>query len=124
MVRNRTPHEVALLLILALKRREQKTAEGRKSVTSKGTVNTRGRISVKSIRNIANRKRITPEFIDDVVTCMWEYGYTLIELPSFYGIVKISSALNWTKMSDQILGKNDYNLGIEEMENEIQKGSG
>lgn len=66
---------------------------------------TRARISVATLKKLANRETVTPQWIDQINEWLLSAGWMLIRAPSTYAAIKVSVIENWPRVASKLLAE-------------------
>ncbi|HBG98819.1 MAG TPA: hypothetical protein DDY29_08880 [Rhodobacteraceae bacterium] len=68
-----------------------------------GKANGRYRIAAKLIRQLAGRRRLYEEDVRDLARALFERGYVLIDLDSFFVVMSANAFVNYRRANDDML---------------------
>ncbi len=63
----------------------------------------RYRIPVKLVREIAGRRRLYERDVQDLTRALFERGYVLIDMDSFYVVMSANAFVNYRRVSEERL---------------------
>jgi hypothetical protein len=90
-----TDRQCALMVLLSLKERSSRRAEGRPL--------TRARFTKLTLKRLCERETITQGWIDRVNESLMKAGWVLIDAGSTFGAVKINVVENWPRATSKNL---------------------
>lgn len=68
-----------------------------------GKPNGRYRIPAKLVREIAGRRRLYERDVQDLTRALFERGYVLIDMDSFYVVMSANAFVNYRRVSEERL---------------------
>lgn len=86
-----SPKQVALLLELMRRRREEET----------GRTTTRYRVSASTLRTISGRSRLRDAFLDELMDAMIEIGWLIIPSGDNFGVLSSDAIESWPRIASR-----------------------
>lgn len=68
-----------------------------------GKPNGRYRLAAKLLRNLLQRRRIYADDVEALSRALFERGYVLIDMDSFYVVMSANSFVNYRRANEEIL---------------------
>lgn len=70
-----------------------------------GKASGRYRISSKNLRKLAQRRRISDEFVRQLAEAMFEMEYVFVDMESYYAVTSTRTFTNYRRVADALVEK-------------------